>query len=172
MPVLYVALGRRLGYPLKLVTTKAHVFLRWDSPEERFDLEATGRGMNPYDDNHFRQWPYPVTEEEVRTGGFLKSLTPPEELALFLSLRGNCLMEAGRASEAIASYAHAVRLAPDTQPYQALLSAAREAPAPPQSGSQIAAAPFPTRLSLPRAGVTVPVQAAQPPDPNPLLKIR
>jgi hypothetical protein len=28
MPVLYVALGRRLGYPLKLVTTKSHLFLR------------------------------------------------------------------------------------------------------------------------------------------------
>lgn len=46
MPVIYIALGRRLGYPLKLVTTKAHLFIRWDSPLERFDLEATGKGMN------------------------------------------------------------------------------------------------------------------------------
>jgi len=30
MPVLYVAVGRRLGYPLKLVATDSHVFARWD----------------------------------------------------------------------------------------------------------------------------------------------
>ena len=29
MPVMYVAVGRRLGYPLKLVATKGHVFVRW-----------------------------------------------------------------------------------------------------------------------------------------------
>ena len=100
MPVLYIALGRRLGYPLKLVTTKAHLFLRWESATERFDLEATGKGMNRYDDEHFRRWPYPVTEEEIKTDGYLKSLTPAEALAVFLSLRGHCLREAGRTQEA------------------------------------------------------------------------
>jgi regulator of sirC expression with transglutaminase-like and TPR domain len=30
MSVLYAAIGRRLGYPLKLATTKAHLFLRWE----------------------------------------------------------------------------------------------------------------------------------------------
>jgi hypothetical protein len=30
MPVLYVALGRRLGYPVALVTTKGHLFVRWE----------------------------------------------------------------------------------------------------------------------------------------------
>lgn len=44
MPVLCAALGRRLGYPLKLVTTKAHLFIRWEDDKERFNLEATGRG--------------------------------------------------------------------------------------------------------------------------------
>src|SRR5262245_61608540 len=29
MPVLYVAVGRRLGYPLKLVQTRGHLFFRW-----------------------------------------------------------------------------------------------------------------------------------------------
>ena len=43
MPVLYAAIGRRLGYPLKLVTTKAHLFLRWEDGQERFDLETTVR---------------------------------------------------------------------------------------------------------------------------------
>src|SRR6516225_11983135 len=33
MPVIYVAVGRRLGYPLKLVETRGHLFVRWDDPE-------------------------------------------------------------------------------------------------------------------------------------------
>jgi hypothetical protein len=130
MPVLYLAIGRRLGYPLKLATTKAHLFLRWEGAGERFDLEATGKGMNRYDDAHFKQWPFPVSEEEIRADGYLKSLTPADELALFLSLRGQCLMEAGRRSEAEASYTQAVRLAPGSRPCRALLAAARQAHPP------------------------------------------
>jgi hypothetical protein len=30
MPVVYVAIGRPLGYPLKLVEGRGHVFIRWD----------------------------------------------------------------------------------------------------------------------------------------------
>ena len=35
MPVLYVAIGRRLGYPLKLVTTHGHIFVRWGKKGKR-----------------------------------------------------------------------------------------------------------------------------------------
>ncbi len=122
MPVLYLAVGRRLGYPLKLVTTKAHLFLRWEDAKERFNLEATGKGMNHYDDEHFKQWPFPVSDEEVRTEHYLKSLTPAEELAVFLSLRGNCLKEAGKTAEAAECYENALRFAPDWNAYRALLA--------------------------------------------------
>src|SRR5436190_6820345 len=40
MPVLYVAIGRDLGYPLYLVTTKGHLFVRWEGRGERFNIEA------------------------------------------------------------------------------------------------------------------------------------
>ena len=126
MPVLYAAIGRRLGYPLKLVTTKAHLFLRWEDGQERFDLEATGRGMNRYEDEHFKQWPFPVSEEEIRAEGYLKSLTAAEELAVFLSLRANCLKEAGRMEEAAACYAQATRLAPACPAYPALLASLKQ----------------------------------------------
>src|SRR5436190_21974223 len=84
MPVLYVALGRRLGYPLKLVTTKGHLFVRWESPTERFNVDATGQGMNRYDDDYYRNWPFPLTEAEIKEHGYLKSLNAAEELAVFL----------------------------------------------------------------------------------------
>ena len=171
MPVLYVALGRRLGYPLKLVTTKSHLFIRWDGPAEQFDLEATGRGMNRYDDEHFKHWPFEVTEAEIQTDGYLKSLNPAEELALFLSLRGHCLKEAGRLNEAIAAYAEASRWAPDSRAYQALLADARTRLSPPPS-SRLAQRPLAAVPALSPARMSVPAIAGQPPDPNPLLKLR
>jgi hypothetical protein len=186
MPVLYVALGRRLGYPVKLATTKSHLFIRWDSPTERFNLEATGKGMNRYDDEHFKRWPFPVTEEEIRADGYLKSLSPVEELALFLSLRGHCLNEAGRLPEAIASYAEAVRLAPDSRPYRLLLADARQRASQPGRSAGVApassagvppvVAPPPdyaqTAPLLPPPPPPLTVQPGAPPDPNPLLRIR
>ena len=117
MPVLYVAIGRKLGYPLKLVTTKSHLFLRWEGNGERFNLEATGKGTNRYDDAHFKQWPFPVTDAEIEADGYLKSLTANEEIALFKSIRGNCLMEARRYTEAEQAYSEAVRLAPRSRGY-------------------------------------------------------
>jgi tetratricopeptide (TPR) repeat protein len=122
MPVLYIAVGRRLGYPLKLVATKAHLFVRWEDEADRFDVETTGKGMNRYDDEHFKQWPFPVTDAEIRTEGFLKSLNAAEELAVFLSLRGNCLKQAGRLKEAAECYAKASQLAPTWNAYRALLA--------------------------------------------------
>ncbi|NOS72524.1 MAG: hypothetical protein HOP33_21705 [Verrucomicrobia bacterium] len=117
MPVLYAALGRRLGYPLKLVTTKAHLFLRWEDGKERFDLEATGQGMDRYDDEHFKRFPFPVTEEEIQAEGYMKSLTAAEELAVFLSIRGMCLMETGRFGEAKDAFGAAAKLAPSCRTY-------------------------------------------------------
>ena len=164
MPVLYIAIGRRLGYPLKLVTTKAHLFVRWESDAGRFNVEATGKGMNRYDDEHFKQWPFPVSDVEIRTEGYLKSLTIAEELAVFLSLRGNCLKEAGRFKEASACYAKAVQLAPASNAYRALLADATT-PGSPSSAPSNYSQPIQFKETM------IPVSTAPPavvPDPNPL----
>jgi hypothetical protein len=84
MPVLYIALGRRLGYPLKLVTTKQHLFMRWDSPTERFNMDATGKGLDKYDDEHYKRWPFPISEQDIKEQDYLKSLSSREELSVFL----------------------------------------------------------------------------------------
>jgi hypothetical protein len=118
MPVLYVAVGRRLGYPLKLVTTKGHVFVRWDGAGERFNLEVTGDGLNRYADEYYRHWPFEVSEEEIEAEGYLKSLDAAGELAVFLSIRGMCLREAERWNEAQEAFQSASRLAPAVSGYQ------------------------------------------------------
>lgn len=117
LPVLYVAVGRRLGYPLKLVTTKGHLFVRWEDARERFNFEAAGNGANRFSDDYYRHWPLEVSEAEIQADGHLQSLTPPEELAVFLSIRGMCQAEAGLYSSASDSFAYAAKLAPHCRAY-------------------------------------------------------
>lgn len=122
MPVLYVAVGRRLGYPLKLVTTKGHLFVRWEGAGERFNVEATSHGLNRFSDDYYRHWPFTITAGEEALEGYLKSLSVEEELACFLSIRGMCLKEAGRFSEAAIVFARAAKLAPGCFSYARMAS--------------------------------------------------
>lgn len=93
LPVLYVAVGRRLGYPLKLVECKGHLFLRWEDEKERFNIEGTSRGLNCFPDQEYMEWPWPISKEELATGMYMKSLSPKREVAAFLELRSLCLKE-------------------------------------------------------------------------------
>ena len=138
LPVLQVAIGRRLGYPLKLVTTKGHLFVRWDDAHERFNIEAAGQGVNRFNDDYYRHWPLEITPAEEAAEGYLKSLTPPEELAVFLSTRGMCLREAGRVPEAAEAFAAAARFAPACRGYQVMLASLRaEGTLVPSVGSRV-----------------------------------
>jgi hypothetical protein len=128
LPAFYIAVGRRLKYPLSLVSAKNHLFVRWEDQETRLNIEAAAVGMNTYDDAHYRKWPYPMTTQEERDNGFIKSMTAAEECAVFMSIRGHCLMAAGRSSEAISAHDRAVRLAPQAKFYGIILdNAKREA---------------------------------------------
>jgi hypothetical protein len=126
MPVLYVALARRLGYPVKLVTTKTHLFMRWDSPTEKFDMDATGKGLNEYTDDHYKQWPFPISDEDVKAEGYLQSLTPAQELSVFLNIRAGCLNQAGRIKDVVAALAAAEKLEPNWRANQVLLAEAEQ----------------------------------------------
>jgi len=134
MPVLYVAIGLHLGYPLKLVTTKGHLFVRWEGPGERFNIEATAHGLSRFDDEYYRHWPFEITPAEEKAEGYLKSLTPAEELAVFVSIRGMCLREQGRLAEAADSFAAAVRLAPNCAGYRTMLARLQSALGGPPPG--------------------------------------
>lgn len=90
MPVLAVAVGRRLGYPLKLVGAKAHLFFRWDDGTTRMNFEYTN-GVACHPDEHYRKWPFPISDSEVKAGWYLSSMTPAQELSVFLALRGEVL---------------------------------------------------------------------------------
>lgn len=94
LPVLECAIGRRLGYPLKLVRAKRHFFIRWESPDGkvRQNFECAGDGFGTHPDEYYRTWPELISPEEIQRGDYLKSLSPAEELASFLGQRGLVLM--------------------------------------------------------------------------------
>ena len=112
MPVLYIALGRRLGYPLKLVKAKGHLFMRWESSTETFDMDATGKGLDKNDDEFYKKWPFPISEADIRAEDYLKSLSAKEELAVFLSIRGECQIDNEQFGDALASFSLAYKLVP------------------------------------------------------------
>lgn len=117
LPVLVVALGRRLGYPLHLVATRGHLFARWESVDgrERFNVECTNGGMSSYPDEHYARGIYSWRPEMFDREGFLRNLGPREELAGFLDLRGMCLRANGRFAEAGEVYRACARLRPGSR---------------------------------------------------------
>ena len=127
MPVLYVALGRELGYPLSLVSTKGHLFVRWEGDGERFNIEATGHGLNRFDDDYYRHWPFEITSEEEQAEGYLRSMSRAEEVAAFLSIRGMCFSEAGKMQQAAEAFEAATRLSPYCASYKRMLASLQNA---------------------------------------------
>lgn len=112
-PVLYAAVGRRLNYPIKLVTCPRHLFARWEEPGgERLNLECTSKGFFSHPDDYYLRWPIQATPEEVAGTYFLKSLSPREELAGFLIQRAMCLRDNDRYREAVESACYSHELAP------------------------------------------------------------
>ena len=113
-----MAIGRRFGYPLKLVKAHRHLFVRWDDPEgkhwfnaERFNIEVT-EGVHFLPDDHYKTWPREISSEDIEAGIYLKSLSPEEEVAECLATRGHCLADNGRLAEAAQVFGLAAELSP------------------------------------------------------------
>jgi hypothetical protein len=117
IPVLYAAVGRRLGYPIKIVRAKGegaiHVFARWDdSRSVGFNIEATDQGLRCPPDDYYRTGRYPVSPEMEKRGGFLESMAPRGELAFFLAERSHYWKGTGNYRRAAESMAWAASLWP------------------------------------------------------------
>ncbi len=124
MPVMYVAVGRRLGYPVFLVATKGHLFARWDGQghsipawRERFNMESTGNGFASYEDDYYKNWPFKISDGEAKANGWLASLSGAECLAEFLTARGHCHLDNGRAVNAARCYENACGYDPTRPSY-------------------------------------------------------
>jgi hypothetical protein len=122
MAVVYLAVGRRLGYPLRLAAAMSierkagHLFARWDDPRgERVNIEAAGRGMSSPLDDYYRTGRYAVTAELERKACLVRSMTPKEELAAFLSERGHRWLDLRNYRQAVESFAWSSALQPENR---------------------------------------------------------
>jgi hypothetical protein len=125
LPVLTIAIGRRLGYPLALVSAQNHLFVRWNDEKSPTNFEVTGLGLGTYPDDHYRKWPYPFDSTAEKANRYLLPMSASEECAVFMSIRAACLMAANRCEEALEAYRSTVKLAPDSQLYQFILEQAQ-----------------------------------------------
>ncbi len=102
LPVVFTSIGRRLGYPLKLVSTVKHCFCHWDDPNgERFNIEGTQNGFSCSPDKYYRKWkhaPPPGVEERA---GMLLSFTVEREFACFLRERAIYWWKSGHTRNAV-----------------------------------------------------------------------
>lgn len=105
LPTFAIAVGRRLGYPLKLILVPNHTLYRWDDGKEVFNLQPHDAGGEVKPDEYFHTWPrkWNATDHQLneRTKVWLHSLTPRKEVSKFLCNRALMLRDTKRYHEAM-----------------------------------------------------------------------
>ena len=116
LPTFAIAVGRRAGYPLKLVRVPNHTFFRWDDGNEQFNIERTPAGSMVRSDAYYYEWPHPwddgmrALNDECRV--WLHSMSPRQEVSKFLCNRALQLRSEGRHREALDAIDAAERFEP------------------------------------------------------------
>ncbi len=120
LPVLVVAIGRRLGYPLYLSHAPAHCFSRWDGTRDdinvprawqhRFNIEFHGH-IDFHPDERYYDFPvkWPDWQRKQHQMGdpncqYLNTFTPLQEHASSICQRAIVLEETGQFNESIHCY--------------------------------------------------------------------
>lgn len=146
MPVLYTAVGRRLGYPIKLVLGRGHVFCRWDDGKAPpFNIEGTN-GFVSNSDDFYRKWPQPISDADMKRGEFLVSLTPAAELSVFLAARGHCYFDNKKWEQALEAYRLAAKYTPQASAYPEFASSTEKVI---KFGFEKAVGSMPARIEVP-----------------------
>ena len=112
LPVFYVAIARRLGFPVFLARAKVHFFVHYEEGGGHINIDGSGIGCSIHPDDYYRKWPLPITEEEIQTYGYLRSINNKEALGDFLANRAGCLKSAKRFDEAAACWKLVARYLP------------------------------------------------------------
>lgn len=122
MPVLYLAIGHRLHWPLHAVVSKDHMWTRWDDGKpggQRFNLEATNAKSNgvmgsfsSLSDEAYAEWLH-TPKSVIESGSDFTSLTARQLLGVFLQGRGAVWLEHGRCDQAAKDFELAVKCFPE-----------------------------------------------------------
>lgn len=154
LPMLFLAVGRSLGYPLFLCEAYQHYFLRWEGAapncaKERFNIECTCQGFKPCDDEHFKSYPRPIPPLRLKQGYLLRNHTPREYLAALFLQRSQCLFDQWRFLPACEAATYAARLRSKHPGYKGTWATMTMALGPLRGLlPQIAAGHLPTKIDI------------------------
>jgi hypothetical protein len=131
MPVLYMAIGHRLKWPIKAVVSADHMWARWDDGiptskgGHRFNLEATNASSNgaagsfsSLTDEEYVAW-LQTPREAIDSGSDMTSLSPRQTLGVFLQGRAGYWTARGDLARAQGDLALAVQCFPQNRDIRA-----------------------------------------------------
>lgn len=113
MPVLHVAIGRRLGWPVSLASVGPHYVCRYDDGKVHYNIEATYTGpgfVADSDQDYIKNDGLP--QKAVTTGSDFRSLTAREMLGVFVGMRARYYWDTKQYDPADRDYALARVLYP------------------------------------------------------------
>lgn len=114
MPVLHVAMARRLGWPVSLACVHSHFVSRFDDGEVVYNIEATDIDRGAFaegpDDLYLKK--YQLPRKAVTSGSDLRSLTAREMLGIFVSHRARHFSDMGQSAHADSEFALSRHLFP------------------------------------------------------------
>ncbi|MEK7071176.1 MAG: transglutaminase family protein [Patescibacteria group bacterium] len=80
LPLLYISIAQRLGYPIYPVLAPEHIFARYESPPlKSSNIEVTARGGEATDEQYIRDFKIP--RKSIESGAYLSTLTYKEYLS-------------------------------------------------------------------------------------------
>ena len=126
LPVLYAAVAQRLGYPVNLASAEEHLYLRYEEGTNHLNVDAAGDGFITHSDDEYKTWPHPITDEEIKTYGFLQPMSHKQMLGAFLAIRAASLTSAKRFDEAAQTWEAVSRYLPPTPVLQRIVARAKE----------------------------------------------
>ena len=114
MPVLHVAIGRRLGWPVSLAAVGPHYVCRYDDGKVHYNIEATYTGPGFVSDSDEEYMKNDHLPRRAKTSGSdFRSLTAREMLGVFISARARYYRDTNRFGKADCDYALARVLYPN-----------------------------------------------------------
>lgn len=138
MPVLYLGIAHRLGWPLKAVVSGDHMWTRWDDGRpggKRFNIEATSAktdgsqgSFNSLTDEQIAEW-LETPRDRIASGSDFTTLTPRQTLAVYLQARAAYWWKSGQDQKAASDIALGNQLFPKNYDIAAFLDMARGASA-------------------------------------------
>lgn len=117
LPFLYVAIGRRLGYPVTLATTATHFYVRYEEGNgKHLNVEATEHRafLTPSDDEYKNPWEMRLNDDEVKGMVYLQPMSNKEIVGHSLLTRSAVLRSMKQYDKQAETWATAARYLPET----------------------------------------------------------